>query len=161
MVIREFSLHTDNTGLLECIISLQDFERKLDPHMSKGADIAEEYKQDLFRSCEDSNGKILVADINGDVAGYVLILTKVNSDSIDDNYREFGLIRDLIVLEHFRGMGVGGKLMQAAEEHAKRENVKSLRIEVLCANEAAKRIYLSNGFKPYTLLLEKDLQSTD
>ena len=161
MIIREFNSHTDNEGLLNCIISIQDFERSLDPRMIQGSEIAEEYKQDIFDSCEQSKGKILVADVNGEVAGYVLILNKVKSDSIADGNMEFGLIRDLVILDNFRGMGLGGKLMKAAESEAKKENVKWLRIEVLSSNETAKRICLSKGFQPYTLLLEKDLQPDD
>ncbi|MFT5219142.1 MAG: GNAT superfamily N-acetyltransferase [Planctomycetota bacterium] len=161
MIIREFNSHTDNEGLLNCIISIQDFERSLDPRMIQGSEIAEEYKQDIFDNCEQSKGKILVADVNGEVAGYVLILNKVKSDSIADGNMEFGLIRDLVILDNFRGMGLSGKLMKAAESEAKKENVKWLRIEVLSSNETAKRIYLSKGFQPYTLQLEKDLQPDD
>jgi len=85
------------------------------------------------------------------------VLNRVTSESIEDGDIEYGLIRDLVVLESYRGQGIGGMLLEAAEEEAKRRNVRWLRIEVLSSNETAKEIYLSKGFQPYTLLLEKNL----
>lgn len=157
MKIREFYAESDLDGLRECVISVQDYERNLDPRMPRGKDIVDEYVLDIFENCRQSEGIIFVAEIKGKVAGYVLLLNRVTSESIDDGGLEFGLIRDLVVLESYRGQGVGGLLLETAEKEAKRRNVRWLRIEVLSSNETAKEIYLSKGFHPYTLLLEKNL----
>ena len=157
MQIREFNAETDMEGLQKCVISIQDYERNLDPRLLSGKDIVEEYILDILKECKCSEGSILVAEINKTIAGYVLLLNRVKSESIEDGNMEYGLIRDLVVLESFRGQGIGGLLLEAAEQEAKRRNVRWLRIEVLSSNEIAKEIYLSKGFKPYTLLLEKSL----
>ena len=161
MQIREFEIESDMEGLRECVISVQDYERNLDPRMPDGAGIVDAYVVDLFKSCQRFQGKILVAlsreSIPPKVVGYVLVLTAVTSESIEDGDIEYGLIRDLVVLENHRGQGIGSKLLKAAENEARKQDARWLRIEVLDSNEAAKQLYLSRGFQPYTLLLEKEL----
>ena len=157
MIIREYNHETDSDGLRQCVISIQDYERNIDSRMPKGVDIVDEYIHDMFEICKETDGMIFIADIHDSVAGYVLLLSKVKSETIDDGVSEYGLVRDLVVLEGFRGQGVGGKLLHAVENEAEKANVGWLRIEVLSSNEGAKAMYLSKGFKPYTSLLEKKL----
>ena len=157
MIIRQFNQETDLAGLKACVISVQDYESNLDPRMPQGSDIVDEYIPEMFEACEHSDGKILVADVDGDVAGYVLILNRVKSESIDDGDLEYGLVRDLVVLEDYRGKGIGGALLRAAEAEARDSGVKWLRIEVLDANETARDLYLSKGFSPLLSTLEKRL----
>lgn len=157
MNIREYNNETDYDGLRRCVISVQDYERELEPRMPRGTDIIEDYIPDLFRRCKAHKGKIFVADAGGTVAGYVSILTKVTSEDIDDGGMEFGRIDDLVVLEQFRGQGYGRALLSAAETEARAKGVKWLRIGVLNANRIAKDLYLSKGFSPHTIELEKSL----
>ena len=157
MQIREFNEATDRDGLCECVISIQDYERALDPRMLSGETIVEAYVAEIFEECRRYQGKILVADVEGVIAGYVLLHSHVTSESLEDGNMAFGLIRDLVVLDRFRGQRIGGSLLEAAENLAKKEGVKCLRIEVLSSNENAREIYLAKGFKPYTQMLEKSL----
>jgi GNAT superfamily N-acetyltransferase len=157
MVVREYNSETDYEGLRKCVISIQKYEKSIEPRMPSGQDIVEEYIPDLFRRCREHQGKILVADVGGTIAGYVLILSKVVSDAIDDGDTEFGLIGDLVVLEEFRKRGYGTKLLSAAEDEAKANNVKWLRIGVLSSNRVASELYLSKGFSPFSVQLEKTL----
>ena len=157
MVIREFDSASDLEGLRQCVISLQNFERGFDSRMPPGEDIADNYINDIFERCSKHEGKVLVADSNGSVAGYVLVLCKVVSDEIIEGDLEFGRIGDLVVLEAYRGMGFGKKLLTAAEHYAKEKKVKWLRIGVLSANSVAEKIYIADGFVPLTLELEKPL----
>ena len=157
MIIRDYNNETDYEGLRKCVIFIQDYERAIEPRMPQGKDIVDAYVIDLFRRCEAHNGKILVADVNGTVAGYVLILCKVKSEDIDDGDLEYGLIGDLAVLEEFQKRGYGKKLLTAAENVAKAGNVKWLRIAVLSSNTIANNLYLSEGFRPHSAELEKTL----
>ena len=157
MIIREYNNETDFEGLRQCVISVQDYERGLEPRMPNGKDIVDDYIPDLFRRCKRYKGKIFVADAGGAVAGYVVILTKVTSEDIDDGGMEFGRISDLVVLEKFRGRGFGRELLSAAEIEARDNDVKWLRIGVLSANRIANDLYLSEGFRPHSIELEKTL----
>lgn len=157
MIIREYNNETDFEGLSKCVVSVQDYERRIDPRMPPGQDIVKEYVPNLFQRCQEHEGKILVADVEGAVAGYVLILCKVVSEDLDDGDLEFGLIGDLVVLEEFRNKGFGKQLLSAAESEAKACGVKWLRIGVLSSNHIAYDFYLSEGFAPHSAVLEKIL----
>lgn len=157
MIIREYKQKTDYEGLKRCVISVQDFEREIDPRMPRGIEIVEMYVPDLLRRCQKHQGKILVADVEGAVAGYVLILCKVVSEELDDGDLEFGLVGDLVVLEEFRNKGYGRELLSAAENEAKAFGVKWLRIGALNSNRFAYDLYMSKGYHPHSTVLEKTL----
>ncbi len=75
----------------------------------------------------------------------------------EDGDLEYGLISDLVVLEAYRGLGLGKKLLAAAEQYARTCNVKYLRIGVLAGNQAAENLYASAGFSVLYKELEKAL----
>ncbi|MGI9234771.1 MAG: GNAT family N-acetyltransferase, partial [Woeseiaceae bacterium] len=144
-------------GLRECLIELQDFERRIDPRMPSGAEIADPYLADMFTRCEDCGGRVLIAQVAGNVAGYATVLPRVKSEQIEDGNIEYGLISDLVVLENYRGLGLGRKLLEAAELYARSRNVRYLRLGVLAGNPVAEDLYASAGFLPLYIELEKVL----
>ena len=146
-----------SSGLQKCLIELQDFERRIDPRMPPGAAIVEPYLAEMFKRCKECGGRILVAEVDGNVAGYATILPKVKSEQVEDGDMEYGLISDLVVLEAYRGFGLGRKLLAASEQYARTCNVKYLRIGVLAGNAAAENLYASVGFSPLYNELEKEL----
>lgn len=145
------------SDLRECLIELQDFERRMDPRMPPGAEIAEPYLAEMFRRCKECGGRVLVAEVDGEVAGYATILPKVRSEQLEDGDLEYGLISDLVVLEAYRGLGLGRKLLAAAEQYARSCRVKYLRIGVLAANQAAESLYTAAGYSALYKELEKVL----
>ena len=160
MYIREFDERKDLNRVRECLIELQDFERRLDPRMPPGVDIVDAYIPQMLERCGKCQGKVLVAEVDGEVVGYVTILTKVRSEGLEDGDIEYGLVVDLVVREKFRRMGLGQKLLEAAETHAKASEVRWLRVGVLAGNQAAKNIYSSMGFSDLYVEFEKDLTSS-
>jgi ribosomal protein S18 acetylase RimI-like enzyme len=55
-------------------------------------------------------------------------------------------IHDLAVLPEYRGRGAGRALLQAAEDHARREGCCRLTLEVLESNAGARALYRRFGF---------------
>lgn len=159
-IIREFDKARHVQGVRECLIELQDFERNLDPRMPAGADIADAYISEMFDRCKHCGGRVLVADVDGEVAGYATILPKVKSEQIEDGDLEYGLISDLVVTEKFRRLGLGRKLLEAAELYAQACGVRHLRIGVLAGNRVAEDLYTAAGFSPLYAELEKELTRT-
>lgn len=157
ILVRDFDEKTHLNRVRECLVELQDFERLLDPRMPPGAEIVDRYIPQMLDRCRRCKGKVLVAEIDGRVAGYASILTRVRSEELEDGDFEYGLVSDLVVVQEFRKLGIGRKLLDAAESHARDCGVKSLRIGVLDDNEAAKRLYLSMGFSGLYVELEKTL----
>ncbi len=161
MLIRDFNIGSDKAGLRRCFIELQDFERELDKRMPSGDEIADNYIARMLHRCRQCKGKVIVADVDGEVAGYATILPKVKSDDLDDGDIEFALISDLIVLQRFRKLGFGKALLGAAEVYAKSCNARWLRVGAMAANEAARELYTSIGFKEIYTELEKDIGDTN
>lgn len=156
-MIRPFNPETDSVGLRYCVIELQDFERQFDPRMPSGEEIADEYVVEMLKRCRDCDGTVLIAEQEGEIAGYATILCRVQSDDLDDGNLEFGLVADLVVREPFRGTGLGRKLLQAAEDYARENEVRWLRISVMSVNEGARKLYESEGFSEIYRELEKEL----
>ena len=144
-------------GVRACVVELQDFERSLDPRMPSGAEIVDEYLPYMLDRCRRCSGKVMVAEIDGQVAGFVTILARVSSDEIDDGPVEFGLIADLVVAREHRNCGIGAALLEAAESYAQDRKVNWLRIGVLAANAVADRMYAAKGYETRFLMREKDL----
>src|SRR5688572_14329373 len=62
------------------------------------------------------------------------------------NARPLLNIHDLAVLPQYRGLGAGRALLQAAEEHARREGCCKLTLEVQEDNTRARALYRRFGF---------------
>jgi GNAT superfamily N-acetyltransferase len=157
MKIRAFDSKADTQELRACVIELQDFERDIDPRMPSGEEIADDYIVEMLFRCRMCDGQVLVADVDGEIAGYVTMLNRVQSDDLDDGNLEFGLIADLLVRKAYRGTGLGRELMAAAESFAREHGVQWLRVSVMAQNAAARQLYASTGFAEIYVELEKDL----
>ena len=55
-------------------------------------------------------------------------------------------VHDLVVLEEFRGKGVGSQLLDAVESRAKENGCCKVTLEVLEKNESARELYQRRGF---------------
>lgn len=159
MQIRPYVSDTDGEQLRACVIELQNFEREIDPRMPSGEEIVDDYIIAMLFRCRMCDGQVLVADVDGEIAGYVTMLNRVQSDDLDDGNLEFGLVADLLVRNAYRGTGLGRELMAAAESFAKENGVRWLRISVMSENATARKLYASSGFSEIYVELEKDLDS--
>ena len=157
MQIRPYNSDTDGEQLRACVIELQNFEREIDPRMPSGEEIVDDYIVAMMFRCRMCEGQVLVADVDGEIAGYVTLLNRVQSDDLDDGNLEFGLVADLLVRKAYRGTGLGRDLMAAAKSAAREHDVRWLRISVMSKNSAARELYASSGFSEIYVELEKDL----
>ncbi len=157
-LIHKFDESTHLDGLRECLVELQDFERQLDPRMPPGSDIVDEYIPQMLDRCIECDGRVLIAEVDGEIAGFATILTKVSSGELEDGDLEYGLVSDLMVVKRFRSQGLGRKLLEEAESFARANGVKWLRIGVLAGNQAADKLYSSLGFSGIYIEREKDLR---
>ena len=154
--VRDYEIH-DEEALLECVIELQEVEREMFPRTAAGSRVAKPYLEKLVAICRDNRGKILVLEENGRVVGFSAVQIWDNSEEVHEEPYEYAYISDVVVLEGFRGSGYGGALLKAAEQFAKRQGVKFLRIGALSRNESARRMYASRGFEEHKIVFEKSI----
>jgi ribosomal protein S18 acetylase RimI-like enzyme len=98
-----------------------------------------------------------VAEQQGEVIGYVCVLSCVPSSEPADGLKEEAQIVDLVVTEKARGYGVGPSLLEAAEEFASAQGAKWLRVQVFAWNSSARSLYDKLGFSEFEVTLEKQL----
>jgi GNAT superfamily N-acetyltransferase len=102
-----------------------------------------------------TEGSAFVSEVDGVVVGY-LIGALVPSES----YRKTLIKAELentLVLEDFRGKGVGKELYGAFLEWAKSKGANRLVVVASAGNDGAIDFYRKQGFKDYNLTLEMDL----
>ncbi len=91
---------------------------------------------------EDENSKIIVAQLNDEVIGYITF-TILNNTSYKSNLA----IKEIMVEEKYRGLGVGHQLMIEAKKYAADYNAAS--IVAIYNNYKEEEVYFYNkeGFR--------------
>lgn len=116
----------------------------------------------LIESIKNSNSVTKVADLDGEIVGYILL--RIISDEAE--------ILSIAVKPSFRGLGIGRSLLDAILEELK-SKVKKCFLEVRKSNRVAIALYENSGFeicgnrKNYyiqpqedALLMVKDLENS-
>jgi len=156
-MIREYQPGQDTPSLRDCIVELQEFERRIEPALSAGTTMADAYLAYLLERCSEYRGKVFVAEVDRRVVGFVCVWARVQPTEPDEPPAEYAYISDLVVLPSFRQHGLGRALLERAEGYAREQKAMRIRIEVLAQNLIARRLYLDLGFRERRIELSKDL----
>jgi ribosomal protein S18 acetylase RimI-like enzyme len=155
--IREFDPPRDCAAVRACFVELQDFERKIDPRMPSGEQVADAYLELMHRRCREFDGAVLVAEVDRALVGFVTVWARFRSAEPDDDPSEHGFVSDLVVTEAQRRRGIGRALLRAAEARAREAGAGALCLSVKAGNTAARSLYAAEGFVVSEILLEKRL----
>lgn len=148
--IVEFNASTDSAALHECMVALQDEERRFVPRMPSGKDVVAAALSELL---ERGSHVRLAVTADRVVLGYVAFGD--DAASLVDGGEPLVRVSDLFVVEAARGRGVGRALLAAVEQYALDSNVGGIRVEALAQNVAARRMYERVGFAARTVEFEK------
>jgi len=148
----------DEAGCRACVVELQEAERRIDARLLAGEAMADAYLREMHARCDACAGAILVAEVDGDVAGLAMVLTRVRAEALDEPPGEYAAVAELVVREGYRRLGLGAALLRAAEDAARAAEAPELRIAVLSGNRAARRLYRRAGFGSYLEPLTKSLR---
>lgn len=99
------------------------------------------------------DSSIIVAEVAGDVAGYVFSTTKQDYFTGADHAH----IEVLTVAESAEGKGVGRALLQGAEAWARGRGYPHITLNVFAVNERARAIYERSGYGEETVHYLKPL----
>jgi ribosomal protein S18 acetylase RimI-like enzyme len=155
--IREFDYSRDSAALRDCFIELQNSERQLNPGKPEGSTMVEAYLSWMFAHCREWNGRVFVAEVAGQVIGFVCIWGRVPPNEPDEDPAEYALVSDLVVSAAHRRRGIGSQLLSAAERFARAQGAPSLRIGLSAGNTAARSLYELVGFQEHRIELAKRL----
>lgn len=111
--------------------------------------------QVLYCSAREHDGYTLVGVCEGEVLAAVMGY-RVLYDFVHGKHL---YIDDLVVTERFRSRGIGAKLLRYSEKVAAQLDCKGLRLCTGVENEAGKRFYEREGWKPRALAYKKRVES--
>ena len=99
-----------------------------------------------FKEQESGEREVLVAEIDGAVAGYVTILPSAKHGPFVEVYPE---LSDFNVFEPFRNQGIGNQLLEEAEKRVKLVSDKvTLGVGLHSGYGPAQRLYIKRGYIP-------------
>ena len=114
--------------------------------ISQGWPSREEILTRYFKEQESGEREILVAEIDGAVAGYVTILPSAKHGPFAEIYPE---LSDFNVFETFQNQGIGNLLMEEAEKRVKLVSDKvTLGVGLHSGYGPAQRLYIRRGYIP-------------
>lgn len=157
-IIREYT-PDDREAVEQCIFELQEDETARQPEYWQTPDRAleDKYLDYLLKWVGSSNGKLLIAEIEGVVAGYVAIAIEDGKDSSPCiKMKRMGYVPDFVVLRKYQKQGIGKKLLTSAEQYIKSKDCEYVSLDVTTGNSAFD-FYKKHGYKEYSTNLKKKI----
>ncbi|MCY7105709.1 GNAT family N-acetyltransferase [Streptococcus oralis] len=106
----------------------------------------EEILARYFLEQESGEREVLVAEVGGDLAGYITILPCAKQGPFAEIYPE---LSDFNVFEPFQNQGIGNLLMEEAEKRVKLISDKvTLGVGLHSGYGSAQRLYIKRGYIP-------------
>lgn len=114
-------------------------------------------KGTFLNMIEDKKGLALVAEGDCGVVGVLYAtIEKENGDEVTRGYHRVS-IDELSVGSAYTNRGIGSMLMQEVEKWTEKKKIKDLTVLVYAFNEKAIKFYENNGYRPYSIKLDKKI----
>ena len=114
--------------------------------ISQGWPSREEILTRYFKEQESGEREVLVAEVEGALAGYILILPCAKQGPFAEIYPE---LSDFNVFEPFQNQGIGNLLLEEAEKRVKLISHKvTLGVGLHSGYGSAQRLYIKRGYIP-------------
>jgi len=91
-------------------------------------------------------GVVLLDSVRGQARGMAVVMWRKGGRSCR--------LYDIVVRPGLRGRGLGGRLMDAAEAHARRQGCARLVLEVRRDNATAIRFYVERGYRRFDVIMD-------
>lgn len=152
MTIR-FAQNRDIPGMIALLQQVGEVHHQIRPDLFRSG--AQKYDHtDLEALLKDGDRPILVADIDGKVAGYAFCILQQTKDNPVLCDRKVLYIDDICVDENVRGQGIATALYHQVIAFAKELNCHAVTLNVWCGNDSAMKFYEKCGMKPQKIGME-------
>ena len=152
MTIR-FATEADIPGMIELLKQVGQVHHEIRPDLFRAG--AQKYDEAaLFALLLDEKRPILIAELEGKVAGYAFCILQITKDDPVLCDRKVLYIDDLCVEETLRGHGIATALYQRTLEFARELGCDAVTLNVWCGNDSAMKFYEKSGFKPQKVGME-------
>lgn len=147
----------DRDRLRQMVLELHETLRPLDDGLAPGEEIVDRYVGYLTGTAAETSGTFYVAETEGRLVGYVCVFGRQERDEPDERRDVHGVVADLYVAAGHRDSGLGGRLLERAEEHARGCGAELMEVEVLGENRGALDFYHRHGYRDRIVVLTKKL----
>ena len=152
MTIR-FAESRDIPGMIALLQQVGEVHHQIRPDLFRSG--AQKYNEtDLKNLLADPNRPILIADIEGAVAGYAFCILQETRDNPVLCDRKVLYIDDICVDEAMRGRGIATALYDRVIAFARELGCHSVTLNVWCGNDGAMKFYEKCGMKPQKIGME-------
>ncbi|MBQ9168582.1 MAG: GNAT family N-acetyltransferase [Oscillospiraceae bacterium] len=143
----------DIPGMIDLLQQVGEVHHQIRPDLFRSG--AQKYDVPALEALlADPNRPILIADIDGKVAGYAFCILQITENDPVLRDRKVLYIDDLCVDEQIRGRGIAGGLYAKVLEYAKERGCDAVTLNVWCGNDGAMKFYEKCGLKPQKIGME-------
>jgi ribosomal protein S18 acetylase RimI-like enzyme len=115
----------------------------------------ERYRRWLTHRATDPRSVFIVAQQENRIVAF--LIGDVEEEIPIYRVKEFGFIHDLWVEEEYRNEGIARQMTMLAIEQFKAMNVTQIRLDTAAANESARKLFTSCGFRVSTIEMLMEL----
>jgi ribosomal protein S18 acetylase RimI-like enzyme len=137
--------------LVELWVALAAGQRAFGSHVEAEANRAH-VRDTLARHAV--TGGVKIARVDGSIVGFVTFGPE--RGGYDQNATR-GVVRNLYVRPAYRGLGIGGRLLDAAEAALSDSGVAVVALETMAENARARAFYRERGYEPHRVEFEKSV----
>lgn len=124
-----------------------DIEKFVVGFKEQGWHKSKEMFSQYFSQQEDNERSVVIAEIEGNVAGYITLISSANAGPFAK--RNIPEIIDFNVLMKYQRRGIGSSMMDVVENLAKeKSNYVSLSVGLHAGYGSAQRMYVKRGYIP-------------
>jgi GNAT superfamily N-acetyltransferase len=146
---------SDESALIDQFQGLDVHENGITKDRRTDYSAAQESLAAAWQRVRQTDGQVLVAELDGRVIGHLFLLFKIDAVFVERELRPYAYISELYVGEKVRGRGLARALMN--EAIAKQRGLPRILVGVVAGNKEAEALYGRLGYAPYTTELTKNL----
>jgi GNAT superfamily N-acetyltransferase len=140
--------------------ALMRLHHEFDPQRFLSTEHPEDgYGRFLVSQLDDAESVVLVADVDGQVLGYVF--AALEPMSWKELRAACGFVHDVYVDESARRAGIAAMLMRAAIEWLEAHGAPRVVLQSASRNPGAQRLFESLGFRPTMVEMTLELERSD
>lgn len=140
-------IYYNNDNLIIRSMMKSDVEKLVNGFLEQGWHKSYELFNTYYNQQENNEKLVIIAEISGDVAGYVTLLPFAKTGPYAN--KSIPEIVDFNVLVKYQKKGIGNKLMDIVEGLAKRKSeLVSLAVGLHSGYGSAQRMYVKRGYIP-------------
>ena len=148
-----FANTSDIPGMIELLKQVGEVHHQIRPDLFRAG--AQKYDEAALNALlADPSRPILIAQLEGRVAGYAFCILQITENDPVLCDRKVLYIDDLCVEETLRGQGVAKALYAAVLDYAKTLSCDAVTLNVWCGNDGAMKFYEKAGLKPQKIGME-------